>query len=53
MVGNAHYTLFFEKSNISVRIEESGVRSQESEYLLVAIIFQKSVFCAIIKNKKI
>jgi hypothetical protein len=43
MVGNAHYTLFFEKSNISVGI-------QESEYLLVAIIFQKSVFCAIIKN---
>jgi hypothetical protein len=34
------------KNQISV----SEFRSQELEYLLVAIIFQKSVFCSIIKN---
>jgi hypothetical protein len=39
MVGNAHYTLFFEKSNISVGIQESGVRIFVGSYHLPEVCF--------------
>lgn len=52
MVGNAHYTLFFEKSNISVRIEESGVRSQGSGVRIFVGSYHLPEVCffSIIKN---